>query len=372
MTIFRLILIAALGLVSQRATAQTAPHHGGFIDREVLTDFLNDAEEKGFKGVVAVSGPDGTIFSRGFGTADTMGTAYSPQTVVDIASVTKQFTGAAILTLFEDGKLSLNDRLNRFFPDVPTDKGAITVHQLLTHTAGLPHGLGEDKEIIGKQDYIARAFATPLILRPGERYEYSNVGFTLAAAIIEQVSGQSYEDYLYEALWKPAGMVATGYLRPNWNDRPMQTHAAPIEGFHAQQELLEKADGKFWHLTGNGGLLSTAENILKWHRALLKNTVLSDESKALLFEPHVPEDADGVYHYGYGWSVVPDYLGKKLVWHNGGSYFATADFWRFPAQGTAFFIASHEGDIPTFMVADGIAAILLGKTPRPVSRQAEE
>lgn len=368
MTIFRLFSIMVMCLISHSGFAQTPPTEHNFVDREILTSFLNDAEEKGFKGVVAISGPDGTIFSRGVGAANTTGTQYSSQTVVDIASITKQFTGAAILKLQEDGKLKLDDRLDLFFPDAPEDKAAITVHQLLTHTAGLPHTLGEDREPISKQAYLARAFSEPLIHEPGERYEYSNVGFTVAAAIIELLSQQSYEDYLRKAFWEPAGMFATGYQRPDWNGYSIQSHGSAIEGFHSQLDLLEKSEGKFWHLTGNGGLLSTAEDMLRWHRALLKGAGLSKESEALLFQPHVAEDEEGVYYYGYGWSVVPDYLGEKLVWHNGGSYFATAEFWRFPAKGTAFFIGSHEGDIPTFKIADGIAAALLGKTPRPVTK----
>ncbi|WP_417458570.1 serine hydrolase domain-containing protein [Kordiimonas sp.] len=372
MTLFRLIAIITVSLIGQSTFAQTPPREQTFLDRDALTRFLDDAESKGFKGVVAISGPDSTIYARGFSSAGPDGTAYSAETVVDIASITKQFTGAAVMTLVEAGRLSLDDSLDKFFPDIPNDKAAITLHQLLTHTAGLPHNVGEDKEAIDKQSYLARAFSAPLIHVAGERYEYSNVGFTFAAAIIEEVTGQPYEDYLFEALWKPAGMFTTGYMRPQWNGRTMQTPAAPVEGFRTPLELMEKSGGGFWHLVGNGGILSTAEDMLKWHRALLGNTILSAKSKALLFAPHVPEDEDGVYHYGYGWSIVPDYLGEKLVWHNGGSYFATADFWRFPSQGTAFFIASHEGDIPTYMVADGLAAILLGKTPRPVSKPATE
>ncbi len=165
-----------------------------WLDRQALDSFLSDANSKGFVGVVGVSNADGTVYMRGFGDA-AAGKPYDESTIADIASITKQFTGAAILKLREQGKLALDDRLDRFFPKVPEDKAAITLHQLLTHTAGFPDGIGKDQEAISRQDYLARAFKAPLILKPGERYEYSNVGFSLLAAVIEKVSAQSYETY---------------------------------------------------------------------------------------------------------------------------------------------------------------------------------
>ncbi len=107
--------------------------------------------------------------------------------------------------------------------------------------------------------------------------------------------------------------------------------------------------------------------MLRWHRALLGDKILSGASRELLFSAHVPEDADGVYHYGYGWSVVPNYDGKKLVWHNGGGYFSRAELWRFPEDGTAFFVATHDPRVEPYKIADGLALILHGKTPEPVT-----
>jgi CubicO group peptidase (beta-lactamase class C family) len=337
-----------------------------WIDQTALETFLDDAAAKGFVGVVGVSGPNGTLYTRAYGDAVAGQTAYTPDTIVDIASISKQFTGAAILKLREEGRLTLDDPLSRFLPSAPDDKAAITLHQLLTHSAGFPDVIGADEEAITRADYIGRAFKAPLLFSPGARYEYSNVGYSLLAAVIEQASGMTYEAYLRDRLWRPAGMFMTGYYLPDYTGRTFPRTEEGVSGLHGADELLVRTGGNTWHLYGNGGILSTVEDMLRWHRALLGDGILSADSKALLFTPHVPEDTQGVYHYGYGWSIVPDYRGKKLVWHNGGGYFTRADFWRFPEDGTAFFLATHGGDLEPYKVADGLAEILQGRTPKPV------
>lgn len=341
-------------------TAEDTPPSRAAIDA-----YMNDLAEHGFVGIIGISGPDGIIHMQGFGDAVPGKEAYTGATPVDIASVTKQFTGAAILKLAEEGKLSLSDTLARFFPGVPDDKAGITLHQLLTHTAGLADVIGPDEEPITRASYLERAFATPLQHKAGDRYHYSNMGFSLLAAVIEVASEQTYEHYLQEAFWAPLGMSQTGYFLSQWTS-PTPSRHTPYNGMHSIREMLDSTGGDAWNLFGNGGLISTAEDMLRWHRASLDDSVLSDRSRELLFAPHVPEDADGVYHYGYGWSVVPNYGGKKLVWHNGGSPFIRSEFWRFPQSGTAFFIASNGGNVETYTVADGLALILLGRTPQPL------
>ena len=218
------------------------------------------------------------------------------------------------------------------------------MHQLLTHTSGFPDAIGRDEERIDRDAYLTRAFKAPLNRAPGQSYEYSNVGFSVLAAVIEKVSGQPYETYLFNTLWEPAGMYATGYYRPDWRAHTVPMMDEPYDDLSSQKQLLDRGQGQIWHLTGNGGLLSTAGDMLRWHRALLGTNILSDASKKLLFTPHVHEDEDG-YFYGYGWSIVPDFHGHKLIWHNGGSYFSHAEFWRFPETGMALFIASHNRQV---------------------------
>ncbi|WP_286829991.1 MULTISPECIES: serine hydrolase domain-containing protein [Kordiimonas] len=365
MRLIKYILLLCYGL-HLATTGLRADGPDTLISKQALDAFLNDAEAKGFVGIVGISGPDGTIYGRGFGTTGNGAQVYSLETVNDIASITKQFTGAAILKLMEQGKLNLHDRLDRFFKTLPEDKKAITLHHLLTHTAGLPDTVGPDEEAIDRDTYLTRVFGTPLITEPGTRHAYSNTGYSLLAAVIEVASGQPYETYLFDNLWQPAGMFTTGYYRPDWRGRSFPALSEPHNGLTSAKDLLDQTAGKTWHLFGNGGILSSANDMLKWHRALISGRILSAGSKDFLMKPHVPEDDSNIYHYGYGWSIVPNFHGHKLVWHNGGSYFSRAEFWRFPDSGIGIFIATHDRSVEPFFIADGIAAVLDGRPPRPV------
>ncbi|MEH6662021.1 MAG: serine hydrolase domain-containing protein [Parasphingorhabdus sp.] len=328
-----------------------------FLNKDNIDAIIEDAEKEGFVGVIAISSADQIIYSTGIGEAVSGESRYSDATVVDIASVTKQFTGAAILKLEEDKRLSLDDTLSKYFTSANNEKGAITIHQLLTHTAGFGHHIGRDEEAISKDDYVDRALSSELVGRPGESYRYSNVGYGLLAAIIEAAADEPYENYLFSALWQPAGMFTTGYFRPHWSNRDVPTLEEPFKGLDSALAILEKNGPKSWHLIGNGGVLSTAEDMLKWHQALIGTDILSETSKEKLFASHVSEDEPGFY-YGYGWSIVPEHAQGKLVWHNGMSFFGKAEFWRFPESGYAIFIASHSGPVSPYSIASKLAATI--------------
>jgi CubicO group peptidase (beta-lactamase class C family) len=241
-------------------------------------------------------------------------------TVYDIMSMTKQFTAAGILKLAMSGRLELTDRISEHTGPVPRDKRAITVHHLLTHTAGLRESLGGDYERVTRDQMVRRALQSELVSAPGKRYRYSNVGYSLLAAIIEIVSGQGYEQFLAANLFTPAGMTHTGYVLPAWNhdhvaveyDRAGRSRGRPFD--HAWA-----ADGPYWNLRGNGGLLSTARDMFKWHLALRGETILGPRAKAALFEPHVAEDQSGATSYGYGWVIAPTGTLGEVAWHNGGN-----------------------------------------------------
>src|SRR5262249_27224274 len=135
-----------------------------------------------------------------------------------IGSITKQFTAAAILKLQMQGKLSVRDPIAKYLPNVPQDKSAITLHHLLTHSAGLESGFGPgDFEAVTRDEIIKRALASKLRSAPGKQYHYSNAGYSLLGAIVEIVSGGGYEAFLHEHLFKPAGMAQTGYRLPKWS-----------------------------------------------------------------------------------------------------------------------------------------------------------
>ena len=242
----------------------------------------------------------------------------TPDTVFDIGSVTKQFTATAILLLSDDGKLRMDDPLHRFFEDVPDDKKDITIHHLLTHTAGFVASLGGDFDHIARADYFETLFGTQLLFEPGQRHQYSNAGYSVLGRIIELASGQEYEEYLSEHLFKPAGMQHTGYVLPDW--RNVTLAYGYMRNVVPRGSMVERYqnDGRVsWNLKGNGGINSTPNDMYRWHLALKSHRILSSALTAKLTNPYVPEREDGRSHYAYGWAVNTTNRGATIISHNG-------------------------------------------------------
>ena len=288
---------------------------GQKIDR-----YLQKAEANGYAGSVLVARGENIILAKGYGLADRENKVKeTAETVFSIGSITKQFTGAAILKLEMMGKLSVSDPISKYFGDVPADKKEITLHHLLTHSAGFEGALGDDYDAIGREDFIKLALSSKLLFKPGERYEYSNVGFSLLGIIVELVSGKNYEDFLYEELFKPAGMERTGYVRPRFAKGELAVGYRGGERWGTALDRPWRPEGPGWHLRANGGILSTVGDMHRWYLALKNDSVLSESAKKKYFAPHIKEYADGNSYYGYGWVTQKTDRGATLIWHNGGN-----------------------------------------------------
>lgn len=291
-----------------------------------------------------VAALDGRMVTcRGWGMADReAGVPAGCDTVYDIMSMTKQFTAAAVLKLEMQGRLRVTDPIGRYVADVPPDKRGISVRHLLTHTAGLVDSLGGDYEPLSRAELVDGALSSELRSEPGARHHYSNVGYSLLAVIVEEASGTGYEEYLAKQLFAPAGMEQTGYVLPEW--RPGDVAIEYDEGGSAQGRPFDHAwagDGPYWNLRGNGGLLSTARDLFRWHRALEGEQVLDAEAKAELFRPRVLEEPDGDTRYAYGW-VAMDTPHGRLHWHNGGNGWSYGEIARLPDAGAFVFWVSNQ------------------------------
>jgi CubicO group peptidase (beta-lactamase class C family) len=331
-----------------------------------LDAYLSRLAGLGFSGTAAVAKDGELVLCRGYGLADREARRpVGPETVFTVGSITKQFTGAAILKLQELGQLDVTDTLDRFFPDAPPDKAGITLHQLLTHTAGFPGAIGDDFDLTATRDaFLARAMSTELLFAPGARHEYSNVGYSLLGIVIELVSGQGYEDFLAEHLLSPAGLERTGYLRPRYGHADL---AVGYENGRRWGTVLGHPmlkDGPSWHLRANGGIHSTAREMVRWVQALRTGAVLSAASREQLFAPHVDEGA-GDSWYGYGWVTFQRPDGKRFLAHNGGNGIFSADCRLYPDDGVTLFVASNDaGYAPVDLVGERLAAICLGELSR--------
>jgi CubicO group peptidase (beta-lactamase class C family) len=334
------LALAACGNGSQDPAAPaTEPRR---VDPSV-EEFLDHTLPDEASGTV-VAARDGEIaHCRGFGLADREAkVAAGCDTAYDIMSMTKQFTAAAILKLEMMGKLSVSDPMSEFVGPVPDDKRAITVHHLLTHTSGLTDQLGGDYEALSREEMLDGALESELRSAPGTEYSYSNLGYSILAAIVEKASGTSYERFLESHLFEPAGMRQTGYVLPAW--KPDQVAVEYDENGEPKGKPFDHPwaeDGPYWNLRGNGGLLSTARDMFRWHAALEGDQVLSESAKDKMFESHVPEEEGGDSYYGYGWVVSPTDEGR-IVWHDGGNGWSFGVMARFPDQDTVvFWVSNH-------------------------------
>jgi CubicO group peptidase (beta-lactamase class C family) len=283
--------LAGAALCGGPARAQAPVIQPGSGQR--LDSLIRAAEAQGFHGVVLVEQRGHTALLQGYGFANHASQArFTPSTVVQIGSNTKDFTATVIYQLVEEGRLRLTDSLPRFFAGVPSDKRGITVEQLLGHRAGLPLGVAGDDVPLSKADMLERLWALTLAAPPGTTSKYSNLGYSILAAIVEQLTGRPFDAVLAERVFDPAGMRETGLQLPRF-DRARLAHG--YAGGADRGVILDKphdADGHLWSLRGNGGLLSTVRDMQRFYQALRGPTLLREEAHRRAV---IPFDQPGVW-----------------------------------------------------------------------------
>jgi CubicO group peptidase (beta-lactamase class C family) len=331
-----------------------------------LEEFAGRLEGTGFSGALLVAQNGKILLSRGYGFADrARRVRNTPDTVLPIGSITKQFTAAAILRLEMDGKLKTTDLLAKYFPETPSDKQAITLHHLLTHSSGLDDSVGPDEEPLSREGLVKRALDSKLNWEPGKKYLYSNTGYSLLAAIVEMVSEKPWEQYLREKLFLPVGMTKTGCMLPNWDPDTIP------HGYNGQEdrgtfESVFGPDGPYWNLKGNGGIASTIGDMYRWHLALLGEKILSAAAKQKAFTPYVREGDNAESFYGYGWALFKTPRGTNLITHNGGDGTFTAEMLRYIDEGVVIYGASNEASAPIWEATGQLGQIVFGTEPAPV------
>lgn len=335
----RATVLTALALAACGDGGENAPEPGrGDPTDAAIARFLADTLPEGASGTLVAARDGELVHCRGFGMADReAGLGATCDTVYDVGSITKQFTGAAIVKLEMMGKLRVTDRIGRHLGPVPADKRAITLHQLLTHTSGLVEGLGDDYQRLSRRKLVRRALKSRLRSPPGVEFRYSNAGYSLLAAIVEKASGMGYEEFLARRLFAPAGMTQTGYVLPRWRGDRVAVEYDPRgrpQGRPFEHPWAD--DGPYWNLRGNGGMLSTARDMFRWHVALQGREILDRRAKRKLFKPHVREEHGGEIHYGYGWVIHRADAGT-VAWHNGGNGWSYAELARVLDDGAMVF-----------------------------------
>ncbi len=307
---------------------------------------------------------DGEILLRkGYGLADLeQGIPIEPDMVFRIGSVTKQFTAAAILLLEEEGKLSVEDDLREHLPDYPGSGRSITIAQLLTHTSGIrsytdmPDFGKRMREDMSVEEIITLFRDEPLGFEPGEKYAYNNSGYVLLGAIIEKVSGKTYEAYLREKIFEPLGMSQTYY---GSSSRIIPKRAQGYDSVNAEFENARYLSMSVPYAAGS--LLSTVDDLTKWDRALYGTGLLSQASLDKWWKPFLLANGESI-HYGYGWSIS-SYEGHWVVGHGGGINGFSCHLLRMPEDGVFVTVLTNKNDEKAnpALVARKLAAAAIGK-----------
>ena len=355
---FRLLTLLLLAVLSPSiAWGEVKGPFGAALDR-----YMKELAGFGYSGSVLVARKGEVVLDQGYGLADRAhGTPFTADTLFDIASISKPFTAAAVLRLEMKGKLKVEDKISRFFPDAPPDKAGITLHQLLTHTAGFPETIGPEYETLARKAFLRRIFATRLIHPPGERFLYSNAGYSLLAAVVEVVSGRPFGEVLRGEVFLPAGMRHTGFL-PDPADRARLAHGYTGDGdWGTSLDHPHAPDGPWWNLRGNGGILTTTGDFYRWHVALQGDAVLSKPEREKYQSPKVPETRGEFPKYAYGWSVSRSPSGSRKLSHVGGNGVFQTDYRRYPEEGAVIAIGSNTDDYSAIAIANQLEQRLFGK-----------
>lgn len=325
------LVLLALSSCTAGRPATPDPVLNGRI-AQAIDRFMRDSLPT-FSGQMLVALGGRVVLHEAYGLADReSGRRNTVETVFDIGSVTKQFTAAALLALVQDGRVSVTDTLGKFFPTLRTPKAGVTLHQLLTHSSGLPQYSGDDYEPLTSEGLLRWLDTVSLEFVPGEHFRYSNPGYSLIALVVERASGMPFERFVQSRLLHPAGLRWTGYRTPSWQNEKLAVGYTPSEGrVGSPLDRFWQADGPSWNLRGNGGMLSTAADLYRWQHALVSGRVLSQETVQRLTAGYIDTGRPN-RSYGYGWYVGSDDRGRRLVDHTGGNgaFFAMVRWYQEP------------------------------------------
>jgi CubicO group peptidase (beta-lactamase class C family) len=326
------------------AACLTAP---GVLHSQITTkfdqEFFAQADSGLVMGNLLIAQQGKIVYEKSFGLQDIENAIPNTQaSSFALASISKQFTATAILQLSEKGKLNLDDPLTKYFPDFPFAQ--ITIRHLLTHTSGLPEYelfdeliKKEPEKVFGNPDIIPalKVWTKGLYFKPGDDWRYSNVNYCLLALVVEKVSGESFTAYLKRHIFEPAGMKHTyleNYLVKTANPNRTVNYEYPtyfaskmerVELIPFDKEMIQSLGGFY----GQGGLTSTAEDLLRFDNAFFANKLLSASSVQLALSPAQlnngrPAEAYkfgvfGASGYGMGWFILSDTSKGQIVWHDG-------------------------------------------------------
>jgi CubicO group peptidase (beta-lactamase class C family) len=285
--------------------------------RKIDSLYQSIVKEKQFNGSFLLGRGDSVLYTDFSGYADFQTKRKLTQNSrFEIASVSKQFTAVSILILYEQGKLKLTDKVQRFIPDFPYQN--ITVHQLLCHRSGLPEyfkfadDYQQDKNVIIDNDSLLRMLKTfkPKILQmPNQKFDYCNTGYVVLASIVERASGMKFTDFVHTHLFKPLGMTESCFYYYETIPPKLFAVGHKKDKQHYERDYMSG-------IVGDKGIFTTVNDLFIWSNALDAGKVLKRETLEMAFTPKNSE-MDDCKNYGYGWRIECDTCLRPLIYHGG-------------------------------------------------------
>lgn len=362
--LFLSIVLSAPALASD----SPSPASPSAVETEIEQLLANayPPDEPGVAVLVRVG--DNVVLRKGYGMASLeWAIPVAPQTTFPVGSITKQFTAFAILKAAQEGKVSLEDPLTRFFPDLPAFFNSIRVEHLLTHTSGiasypsLPDYLNWSQRDLPQEAVLQRFLQEPLDFDPGKGWSYSDSGFYLLGVILEKVYGKSYADVMQEKIFGPVGMTHSFVDQPG-RIVPRRAVGHVLEKGHFLRAPLVSPNVSY----AAGAILSTIDDMALWDRAL-SHGFLPDRLLRRAFSSYQLADGRST-NYGYAWAIG-EYEGHRLIEHGGRVSGCESHFLRMPDSATVVIILGNglgRKPGPDFL-ARKIASYLVGKPYAPVA-----
>jgi CubicO group peptidase (beta-lactamase class C family) len=361
------IILGAAMLAAGGARAE-APRHvdvakgpiAAAIDRQLTAA----AETRGFGGAVVIAIKGEVILKGGWGYANREAKApFTADTTAQIGSITKSFTALAASQLAAQGKLDLKIPVRTYLKGAAEPAASATLDQLMTHTAGLDDYCGDDFDRRTREEVLSVCMARPLIHPPGS-YTYSNMGLSMVAAAIENASGQRWEAYLRDHVWRPFGMTHTGWT--DFGGAPRSQFAAGYDKDVSQGVISDRIaalKGADWNLKGNGGIQASAGDMYRYYQGIMSQPKAVRE---LMLTPHAQEEPEVLAGYGLAFRTE----GGKVyrIGHGGsdGVFFAYLAI--YPEQDAFFYFVGNNGEGPVKAELQGALKTLqtaIGAGPRP-------
>jgi CubicO group peptidase (beta-lactamase class C family) len=351
--------LTALLLTLSLPVQAASPDLATYADQVLSAAYPDD--QPGAAALVVQNGK--VVLRKGYGMANLdLGVPVSPDMVFELGSITKQFTAASILLLQERGQLRVEDEITKYLTDYPTHGETITIEHLLTHTSGipsytgLPEWISRVREDMTLQTLIALFKDKPLEFKPGEKWAYNNSGYILLGAIVEKVSGKSYEQFVEEEIFAKLGMKSSRYGHAGEVvPRRVSGYSRDAQGFRNAEYL------SMTQPYAAGSLMSTVDDLAIWEKALGSEALLKKASLDRMFTPYKLKSGINT-HYAYGIGAT-DFEGQRLIEHGGGIFGFVTHMVRVPEKGLFVAILSNNDatETPPDTLSLRIVAKALGK-----------